>query len=56
MKYAIFDEKGLPKVFFDPTIHKSIPKNAIEITEDLWKKLLTGKYAYIDGKLIEIKV
>ena len=54
MKYAVFDEKGLPKGFYDPTIHKNIPKNAVEISEDIWKRLLTGKYAYINGELVEI--
>jgi len=54
MKYAIFDEKGLPKGFFDPTIHKSIPKDAVGISDEVWKKLLTGKYAYLNGALVEI--
>ena len=54
MKYAIFDEKGLPKGFYDPTIHKDIPENAARISEDIWKKLLTGKYAYLNGELVEI--
>jgi len=54
MKYAIFDEKGLPKAFYDSEIHKTIPKGAVEINNDVWKKLLTGKYAYLNGELVEI--
>ena len=52
--YAIFDEKGLPKAFYDPDIHKTIPKDAVEINNDVWKKLLTGKYAYLNGELVNI--
>ena len=54
MKYAIFDEKGLPKGFYDPAIHKNIPQNAVEISDEVWEKLLTGKYAYLNGALVEI--
>jgi len=54
MKYALFDEKGLPLAFYDTKIHTKIPKDAIEISDKVWRKLLTGKYAYIDGELIDI--
>ena len=55
MKYAVFNEKGLPIAFYDPNIHKDrIPSNAIQITDEVWKELLTGNYAYINGILISI--
>jgi len=37
MKYAIFDEQGFPKAFYDKEIHgDKIPSEAIEITEEQW--------------------
>ena len=49
MKYAIFDEKGLPKAFYDKTIHgDKIPEEAIEITDKQWSQFINnqGKRAW----------
>jgi len=48
MKYAIFDEKGLPKGFYSPDIHSNIPENAVEITDEQWREFINnqGKRAW----------
>lgn len=57
MKYAIFDERGLPQGFYTPEIHgDNIPKEAIEITEEQWQEFINnqGRRAYINGQIIDI--
>jgi len=52
--FAVFDEKGFPKAFFSPDIHKEIPAEAIEIEEAVWKQLITDpKLAFVNGELID---
>ncbi len=43
MKYAIFDNQGFPKAFFDDEIHEQIPVNAIEITEEQWLEFINNQ-------------
>jgi len=44
MKYAIFDEQGFPKAFYDKAIHgDDIPEEAIEITEEQWLEFINNQ-------------
>lgn len=44
MKYAIFDEKGLPKGFYSKDIHgDNIPKEAIQITDEQWQEFINNQ-------------
>ncbi len=43
MKYAIFDEQGFPKAFYDDQIHTDIPKEAIQITEQQWLEFVNNQ-------------
>jgi len=44
MKYAIFDEQGFPKAFYDKAIHgNKIPKKAIEITDEQWLEFINNQ-------------
>ncbi len=42
-KYALFDKNGLPKAFYDDRIHKNIPQEAIEITEEQWLEFINNQ-------------
>jgi hypothetical protein len=43
-KYAIFDENGLPKAFYDKEIHgENIPKEAIKITDEQWLEFINNQ-------------
>jgi len=42
-KYAIFDDKGFPKAFYDDEIHENIPQEAIEITEEQWLEFINNQ-------------
>jgi len=53
-KYAIFDDLGFPKVFYDSDIHgDKIPEGAIEITEEQWLEFINnqGQRYWKDGKI-----
>jgi hypothetical protein len=56
MKYALFDEKGLPKAFYDSNIHKQIPEEATQITDEQWLELIQnqGRRAFVNGEVIDI--
>ncbi len=43
MKYAIFDSTGFPKAFYDSEIHKKIPRNAVQITDEQWKEFIENQ-------------
>lgn len=44
MKYAVFDENGFPKAFYDKAIHgDNIPAEAIEITDEQWQELINNQ-------------
>jgi len=44
MKYAIFDENGFPKAFYDKAIHgNNIPKEAVEITDEQWLEFINNQ-------------
>jgi len=44
MKYAVFDENGFPKAFYDKAIHgDNIPAEAIEITEEQWQEFINNQ-------------
>ena len=44
MKYAIFDEQGFPKAFYDKAIHgDKIPEEAIEITDEQWLEFINNQ-------------
>lgn len=55
MKLAVLDQYGSPIAFYDSTIHKSIPDNAIEITGSQWIECLKnqGKRKFENGLLVE---
>lgn len=55
MKYATLNENGTPNGFYDDLIHKEIPKNAIEITNEQWLECINnqGKRAFVNGQLVE---
>lgn len=55
MKYAILNGNGTPNAFYDSNIHKSIPKEAIEITNDQWIECIShnGKRKFVNGILVE---
>jgi len=54
MKYGVFNEKGLPKAFYDSEIHKIIPSKAIKITDEQWQNLITGNKILKDGQVIDV--
>lgn len=41
--YAVFDPKGLPKGFFTPVIHESIPEDAVRISVTHWHEFIAHK-------------
>lgn len=43
MKYAQFDDNGFVKGFYDDGIHKTIPEDAIPITDKQYETLLDNK-------------
>lgn len=43
MKYAIFDNLGFPKAFYDDEIHETIPKEAIQIMEEQWLEFINNQ-------------
>ena len=43
MKYATFDDNGLPTGFYDDSIHKSIPASAVAITNEQWQDFLNNQ-------------
>ena len=42
-KYAIFDQSGFPKAFYDDEIHENIPLEAISITEEQWLEFINNQ-------------
>ncbi|SNZ11919.1 hypothetical protein SAMN06265182_2135 [Persephonella hydrogeniphila] len=42
-KYAIFDNQGFPRAFYDSDIHSNIPDNAIKITEEQWLEFIENQ-------------
>ena len=43
-KYAVFDEQGFPKAFYDKDIHgDKIPQDAIPITDDQWLEFINNQ-------------
>jgi len=43
-KYAIFDEQGFPKAFYDEDIHEDkIPQEAISITDEQWYEFINNQ-------------
>lgn len=42
-KYAVFDENGFPKAFYDSDIHSSIPSEAIAISEEQWLEFINNQ-------------
>lgn len=55
MKYATLNIDGTPSGFYDNAIHKNIPKEAIEITDDQWIECInnSGKRKFENGVLVE---
>lgn len=55
MKCAIIDGDGKPTAFYDKKVHKKIPAEAVEITDEVWKTFLSdrNRWRIIDGALIE---
>ena len=53
--YIAINEKNEITGGYIESIHKDIPKNAIEVTESIWKQRLSDSYlnCYEDGKLIK---
>jgi hypothetical protein len=44
MKYALFDENGLPKAFYDKDIHgDKVPQEVIEITDEQWLEFINNQ-------------
>jgi len=44
MKYAVFDENGFPKAFYDKAIHgNNIPAEAVEITDEQWLEFINNQ-------------
>jgi len=44
MKYAVFDENGFPKTFYDKAIHgDNIPAKVIEITDEQWLEFINNQ-------------
>lgn len=54
MKYAAFDQEGNIIGFYAPEIHKNIPSNTIQITDEQWQECLSnqGRYKVISGQLV----
>jgi len=50
MKLCLIDKEGLYIGFFDDGINKDIPKDAIEIQEDIWRKHINGDLHFFNGK------
>ena len=42
-KFAVFDENGFPKAFYDSNIHHNIPHEAVEITEEQWLEFINNQ-------------
>lgn len=55
MRYATLNIDGTPNAFYDSDIHKSIPKEAIKITNNQWLECINnqGCRAFVDGQLVE---
>jgi hypothetical protein len=55
MKYAILNIDGTPKSFYDDKVHKKIPKEAINISDEQWLECINnqGTRAFINGQLVE---
>jgi len=55
-KYAVFDERGIPKAFYDADIHQNIPSDAVKITDEQWLEFINnqGRRAYVNGQIIDI--
>ncbi|MCL7998008.1 hypothetical protein M8994_07110 [Brucella sp. 21LCYQ03] len=54
--FAVFDAQGYSEGFYTPDIHGgSIPKNAVQITEQQWQELLqySNTRKWVDGKIEE---
>jgi hypothetical protein len=53
MKYAQYDQDGNIIAFYSPDIHKTIPSNTIQITEEQWQGCLVnqGRYKVINNQL-----
>lgn len=41
--YALFDDHGLPKGFYTPLVHASIPKGAVCISVTQWHEFIRHK-------------
>lgn len=41
--YALFDDQGLPKGFFTPLVHQSIPDGAVRISVKDWHEFIRHK-------------
>jgi glycerophosphoryl diester phosphodiesterase len=44
MKYLQYDENGKILAFYAPEIHKNIPPNTIEITDEKWQECLENQH------------
>ena len=42
-KYAVFDQNGFPKAFYDDEIHENIPLEAIPISEQDWLEFINNQ-------------
>jgi len=53
--FAVFDANGLPKGFYTPVIHSSIPSEAIPISIEHWHQLIgnKGKCRWDGEKVVE---
>jgi hypothetical protein len=54
MKYTTLDANGLPTAFYSDDIHKNIPTDAIEITDEQWLECInnSGARQFVNGVLI----
>lgn len=55
MKYALFDELGLPTALFDLDLNTTIPSKAVAISDDEWREILDnqGRRRWSGGRLVE---
>lgn len=53
--YATFDEHGLPSGFYHVGISKTIPEDAVQITEEQWKEFIsnTGTRKWDGANVVE---